>query len=802
MNISDVIQPITNHEEWLFKKMAGRFEGWAIKRDARSVDVPLNELDYFAVRVLANTIETSGKTVIAVPRTTPGLTLSLVSYLTVNRFISKEKKGLDAVALMFEGFRSIPIDEKTPVVVITKNRKLRDYYANSDITFGGHTFPFKNFPIYRIKRSGELTKLVRTSDNRRFKIAPVVFYHLDELETIPRSLEGSVVLIELDTLLSYSAVDRLNSFLKAINPTGVLAVTNTFATGNLLKFKKEGFGLVVLRPEMVLKYAGDESSFPSFASAMSEIPSLTEIHARHVQGQKIDLLISRLSTQLNKISQDLGNDVPPIFFAARTILTVLRNLSVPLDIYEIERKQSGYLKSIKFLIEKIFTNRYIDLTPNQESIILPIWGAIATDYFELYRQLLIENPKYLALSTAMNSEEYSEDSLILVFDNIQAKILRETLNNHQTEGESATINIQTVKDADRYGMRAQRIVLTGIWQAKDEAAVLCTMPDDIDIFTYSSEVLSLKSIIKRLQEIPLAEDSINTLVKLGFVIDPDASKPISPWILADEETSKAMSEARAYSEVAEPEEELPDFYYAEIEDISPIFSEESEDTRKIYYEIETDEGDIYKLDASKDVLAYSEGTKIVRSISPENLSEGDSVLALDNESNREIFQEVALRTKDLIGANVETLEQWENALSYIRRLRASDGERSLIIILKMLKCDKTETTMKQWFKGITLAPQNVEDVISLLRVANVSSAKDIAPKVCVEIEKVRKFHRRLGRRLHSKISNMAQGNETDTDNEIDMEIDEILDLTHLVKLERITGPVENTMSIKELLVLR
>jgi hypothetical protein len=114
MNTTDLVGPVTEKKEWLFKKMAGRFEGWAIKRDMRSVDVPLNSLDYFAVRILANTIETCSKTVLAVPRTTPGLTLSLVSYLTVNRFISKEKKGLDAVALVFEGFRSIPKATQTP----------------------------------------------------------------------------------------------------------------------------------------------------------------------------------------------------------------------------------------------------------------------------------------------------------------------------------------------------------------------------------------------------------------------------------------------------------------------------------------------------------------------------------------------------------------------------------------------------------------------------------------------------------------------------------------------------------------
>ena len=60
----------------LFKKMASPVEGWSIKNEGVSKDVPLNDIDYFATQLLSNTVSDKTKTVLTAPKIMPGTVIT------------------------------------------------------------------------------------------------------------------------------------------------------------------------------------------------------------------------------------------------------------------------------------------------------------------------------------------------------------------------------------------------------------------------------------------------------------------------------------------------------------------------------------------------------------------------------------------------------------------------------------------------------------------------------------------------------------------------------------------------------
>lgn len=804
MNTIDLIEPSTQNQEWLFRKMAGRFEGWAIKDEGISRDVPLNSLDYFAVQVLSKTIEKSKRTVLAMPRTTPGVSLSLVSYLIVNRFVVKESTGSANLGLLFDGFRPIKIDSDTPIVIVTKNRRLRDYYLASELNFSGQVFPFKDFPLYRIKRSADLTPLKVGSNNPQLNIAPIVFYHFDELEKAPRALNNAVVLVELDTLTSLNTLKRLEQFLTSVSASAVLAVCSTFSSTILSKLEEQGYESILVRPENVLRYSTEKEGLPSFSSSIANIPSLTELHGDVIHDdESIDNILHRLTSQFNEISKSNGSDLPSVFFTARTVLALLKNLAVPLSEVEQARKDDNSQRTIKFILEKIFTNRYLELSPTQESFIKPVWDAIGADFFEIYKRLLDKNPKYDLLINKLQSGEITNDDIVIFYDSVQVSIFNRLVKATFDENTLIKVKAISLNDADRKGVKADKIILPGMWRAKDEATVVGSMPEDIDLLLYGSELSTLKSTIKRLQEIPLSNSAVKTLNGLGLGEGIDEAKETLPWIGLDSGLKQATESPIKYTDVdREDEDELPDSYYfdeSDTQEINQIDVPDEESYQSFIFE--TDNGEKVSIPATKDVLVYSEDNSTVRSVSPENISNGDMLLALDGEHNREIFQEIAARTNDLSGADKDVLENWQKVLLSMRKIRENDGDQMLIDMFRLLKCDKADVTIRQWVKGVTLAPHDVEDVVMLLKIANIPQPRELAPSICTEVDKVRKFHRRLGKRLRSKLGEIARGDSDSSNDLIDNEIDEILDLVHLIKVEGIEGPVKSPLGHRELLVL-
>lgn len=164
-------------------------------------------------------------------------------------------------------------------------------------------------------------------------------------------------------------------------------------------------------------------------------------------------------------------------------------------------------------------------------------------------------------------------------------------------------------------------------------------------------------------------------------------------------------------------------------------------------------------------------------------------MTLDAESNNEVFAGLVERTRKLTGANPQIVEHWEATMLMLRGSYSKDEENLFISALQLVGCVRSETTIKQWLRGTTLAPQDTEDIRKLLKVAGSPNSLETAQGIASEMEKVRAFHRRLGRRLHQRMAALITEKQgTSKTTLIDGEIDEILDLTHTACIQDIIGP--------------
>lgn len=796
MQAVDYIDQATRNREWLFNRMAGRFEGWAISDDGRDKDVPLNELDYFAIRVLSEAAKNKKSIALAIPRVVNGIALSLVSYVTVNRFVASERKGVDALALMFDGFKPIPIDNQAPIVVITKRRELRDLYTSSSLRFNSQRFFFKDFPILRIKRSGELTNLIASSQREKFNVPPVVFYHLDNIDEVPKEIIGGFVIAELDSLNTFSTLRSFKDILDKIKPSGAIAITNLFSSTNLEFLSSNGFEILPVKPELLPRHNGVAPDFPSFASALyREYPEI-DFSIKAVNAEAIDNKIALIHNRLNDLSKQSNGNLPNVFYKARTLLSILRSLAVSIDELESRRKANPSSKSIKYILKRTFTDYYIDFGES-EAAFKPIWGSLATEFFELYEMLRTSNPKSEKLLEILGSENESEKKTIVVSDQIQVELLKRVVESSQLSQESKdSIDIKTIGQINRYTLQTDKLIATGIWQTKFDSAIINSQPTDISILCYKNELPLIKGFLHRLN----AEDSLPIdyeNYELLEDVEREKTIEVSDWMNISERTKKQLDSYKPFSEEEEPQEELPGVYFDELTSLV----EHADDEPGEFLIVSSPRGETFALRCHQNVLVYRDKDQSVARIDAEAIKQGDQLLTLSHERNYEIFSELAVRLKDLSQADFEIIGVWEKAIANLNKTKNEDGYDIIFRMLDMLGCKRTRLTVKQWLGGDTLAPISPDDIGYILRASGARDAAS-APLIDVEINKVRRFNRELGKKIHKKIVNAVSGNDSAKQSVLDIELDEIIDLIELFEVDEMSEVIGSNKGFTELMVLR
>src|SRR3989338_636575 len=124
------ITKLPYRRDGLYEKFASPNEGWQISDGDIISDVPLGKLDETAYRILTDSIEGNKRVVIALPRVKTGVSLSIIAYLVINRFINQHGRSL-------QDFLPISLNSGQSIIIATQNRKLRDFFLLSSLKFAG-----------------------------------------------------------------------------------------------------------------------------------------------------------------------------------------------------------------------------------------------------------------------------------------------------------------------------------------------------------------------------------------------------------------------------------------------------------------------------------------------------------------------------------------------------------------------------------------------------------------------------------------------------------------------------------------
>lgn len=598
----DPIPTVTEARDKLFDKMASQREGWSVKADGFSRDVPLNQIDYFATRLFSKTVDKGEKMVLAVPNIIPGTALGLAAYLTVNRLIESRVKGYEKLDLIFQGYQFIGIDEKLPLIVITKRRNLRDYFQISELKFNSQVFPFSStFPLMRINRMGRCIPLVEDKDLRQIKTPPIVFYHFDQLDRVPSELQGAIVLIELDEPITYATSERLADFLAHVSPAAVFAITSSFGKNQLQKFVDQGFQLATLVPQVISLYEGHASELPSFASSLNDVPKNIAVSVIPVDNDTVDKCIARIARNLIDISAALKGDLPPVYYTARTIFSILKNLAVPMDLYEEARRRHPYYKTLEHNLKTVFGGQYLDVNEQQGVVIRPIWGTLGADFLDLYKMLSEHNEKYTALLKYVEQEATTEKAVIF-YDPIQASIFKESLKNEPREG----LTISSLKEAKNLDTQFDRLLLPGVWRKSDESILFTLLPSELEILSYKSELYSVEGTLKRLNDFR-EQDTIRCLKTLGWDSELASAENADQWLELDDRSKQEIQDSKSVKDTRE-EDEYPnlDALFEEVADDDFFESETLEAIQEDGYLVTLDNNEVGYLAPGKEVLVYAD----------------------------------------------------------------------------------------------------------------------------------------------------------------------------------------------------
>ena len=793
--------------DWLFDRIAGDSEGWAVPIDGQLTKVPLGNIDYFAMRIMTDGIRHQKRTAITVPRLESGVGLSLATYLELNRFFSDSPLFAHSRPL-FERFQRVNFTKDQRIIVITLDRTLRDYLYLSSIRFKGQLYPFSSFPLARISQNGDEIPLDSRKSTSTYSHPPVDFYHLGQIEEFPELLKNAVVLIEFPNVTSPDTLERLSTFISESQPASILALSNSFASNQHSWLVGQGFNTGGLSPGFLAQDNGCDPALPSLASSLGAMPPRMLLQTHLVESDDADRYVYRISTALKTVRKGLKGDVPEVISLATCILSTMKNLAVPMGLYEEARKLNPYIGTIKHQLNKLFANPYLSLTPSQDAIIRPIWDAIGSDFYGLYESLDASNSKYEALLRSYSADHARTDTAILFYDETSAGIFRAV--TREQFGDAGALLITTLKNALRKKYRKKNILLTGLWSVSTTPLVMAQLPDNLSVLVYNGELFGVDGAIKRAN---IAAKG--TPLNQEFLLKPQTSQEAPndsqlTWLEASDSSNNAIANRKTWEEVDDDPFGEVDFslYYSgevwataegtEAEDAEDDFSLDEE---HIGFLLLLDDGRLVSLPAEREVLVFSNGNLNGRSISPEYIQEGDILLALDREHNKEVYEELLERAEDLSGADTDVTGEWATCMKRIRKMRLETEESILIAALKMLKCERTEPTMRSWLKGTTMAPLEVNDIEKLLKLAMYPRDSGLAARISVEIEKVRLFHRKLGKKLHRKMSKQAR--EYTSDAAEDNAFDELLDLTTPVKIASVDGPLSiSTSDTPELLVLR
>lgn len=774
-------------------RLSASGSGWFLDADGHSRQVLCGDVDALVGSLLKNSHRRL--LAISVSSVLPGLCLGPALNLAVHAMASSRNQGAD-------GYVPLRTDER--IAIVSRSHSLRDYLAESTLRFGLKSFPFMQFPTFRLRRNGEVeaARFGRKEDRRRvtpFTESPeFLFYDLSPLHLTDGLPDCAIVLAELSESDRPDYIDRLMEFARASHARHVFPIVSYHDAEK--RRLLEGLGFTIIT---VTKGTGSDAPDFTFASLTAATPTKTRFGVICCdQPTATAVVIDSAYRMLRDLWRLCGSLPQPR--QLRTVWSLLDEMSAApssLQTLEAIRRDAPGVTTIRFGLEK---SAHLDCTglPNhlQDAFTLR-WPHLRELLFEIYDQLYVRNPVGDTLIERI-LDASSSLTVMTRSDTAAAALQRDLLFNWEWKNKDGAVRIGAAATLCRQRTISRNLLAVGFNPNSRPQLYWSGLPANFEVITYPHALAALaeyQTLLRRSVADLLPKNNGAALTTLLSSHDvritkatvfelecTDLSTSISAFA-AVRRTASATLKDDPSALLTEDEIGLMDIVVGDV-DRAP----ESEPTAAAEEQVEGPFVVIHFAGGSEHRAALTTSFAVLPADTEElvkltagELSQGDRIILLSEDEHRSVYGLIAERTRHLFPMDDRTLELWDAAKDLLRAQYPPDQPSAIEAFCQRLegeRCRRGRQSMRQWLSGRVLAPEAAEDVEILLRVAgNPGDTAAIAKIVSAEIERYRNFRRTIGRAIVRRTVTRAERRAVR--GRLEEEIDEVLELCDVREVE-------------------
>lgn len=762
----------------LFNRLASKNEGIEYKIDTHWVPAPLGLLDGKLLKFAVAIGVGPKKLAVGLPRVPVGISTWLSVSVMISRLVSSQEHEVRGRSIR------LPTTMQS-ILVACRERSVRDLYLSQRMVFTGQSFVVQQFPIFRFRRDGRIQPISYAKPN--LLSTPVLFYHFDNIDFGDSDLSLlrvrndwilppiRLILAEMsesDSRLSKTMLERLEYVRGVLGKPRTNVFFNSFDDQMRDYLSQNKYELVHFKPDTCVN------------PKMVDVPTTTSTFSRYSCPQEISVEV--VHDHLD-ISKSLLEGARALFKVGEEIHTpecrallarwwsiwrILKNLAIPIELYERYRMRAQGRGSLENAIGQIPTTADRIHTSEGRSLQM-VAPVISNRLRAIYDNVTVSCPKAERVMSLLGEAKAQSlhDTLFVLSEKSQVDALREHLLF--TDIDILNKHIPIVHLSQSVGVARTMVVrdciLSGVWAPWQDSTLIAIGASKIRVLMYPYEAPLLQA---RLQEHVRECDLLGQSTPgIDYYAPVFLLTPEQEGVLDDVIEAKKMGDVQT---------QPPDWLRKDPE----LTLETVEHDERTHEDERYSEGLLVALDdgSSFVVRPHSEMMLItdegIENVFADTLAIGDTIAVMRGDVTHSIFQSVLSHVNHLVRVDDRVVELWRSTVRKILFDQDTRGARPLSVIVQSLRnlgCTRVELTIRQWFKGTTMAPQDVEDVRRILDLAGVQRAAEVARVVSREIEVIRTFNRRLGRRINEQIRASITRGAQPPKERIDFEIDEAIE---------------------------
>ncbi|MGH7736654.1 MAG: hypothetical protein ACREMP_02110 [Candidatus Tyrphobacter sp.] len=771
--------------------------GWFINADSERRQVDSGDADALAASILKSAPQRHFA--LMVSSVLPGLWLGPALNLAVDALAKKRANGED-------GHTLVRTDDH--IAIVSRSHSLRDFLAESTLRFGSQVFPLMSFPTFRLKRNGD-TQAARFGRNldrlgfEQFTVSPrFLFYDLSPLHDVERVTECAIVLAELSESDGPHYVDRLMNFARICHARYVFPIISYHDVEKRRLLESLGFMIVTMT-----KGSGSADPDFTFSALAAATPDRTEFRVTSC-GDPIEtaLAIDRAYRMLREMWKICGSNAQPRQLRrAWNLLDEMTAAPAAIRTLETVRLDAPGVTTIGFGLKKLARLDCDSLpTPVQGALNIR-WPHMHELLLYIYKLLLARNPVAEAVIERI-VEAKGRLTVMTRSDTAAAALKRDLLFDWEWNDEAGDVRIGSAASLCRERIIARNVVAVGFNPNSRPQLHWSALPERLEVVTYPHALTSLaeyeallrrsvaavipKANSERLLELR-GNESVNVTNAHVFEL---AYADLAALIAAFRDARRADLVARKDEPSAllsEDEIVMADFVAPETDQApqsEPTAVAEAHDAGEGMHAL------IRMVDGSVHVTALTTTFAVLPADSEElvrlkavDLSQGDRIVLLSEDEHRSVYALIAERTQHFFPIDDRALELWDASTERLRAEYPPEHPYKVDEFCRRLEaenCLRGRQSMRNWLTGRVFAPEALEDVELLLRIAGVpGDTAAIAKIVCTELDRYRNFRRTIGRAIARRTITRAEGR--DVRHRLEEEIDEVLDLCDIREVESV-----------------